>query len=114
MPRASIATAILFAPSWMEGWEMRRSVLLAAAVAAAAVGSAFAENLRDPQRLVRLWQEENEKCRGGPGDDPTTEAACAARGVYQDELAAQGWCYGRKGEAGYQMRWHKCTKNSLR
>ena len=33
-----------------------------------------------------LWYQENEKCRGGFGDDPRTDAACAARKTYAKKL----------------------------
>jgi hypothetical protein len=58
---------------------------------------------RDPTALVRLWAQENEKCRGGHGDDPRTDAACAARETYDAKLRAIGWCYGKRGQSGYQM-----------
>ena len=27
-------------------------------------------------------------------------------------LSAMGYCYGRRGQAGYQMQWHKCIGDS--
>jgi hypothetical protein len=69
---------------------------------------------RNPTTLVKLWNEENEKCRGGAGDDPRTDAACAARETYAAKLRAVGWCYGKHGQSGYQMSWHGCGPDSLR
>ncbi len=64
--------------------------------------------------LVALWHEANTVCRGSSGDDQKTHAACDAREVYGARLDTLGWCYGRRGEYGYQMRWHRCSGRSLR
>jgi hypothetical protein len=69
---------------------------------------------QDPAALIKLWYQENDKCRGGSGDDPRTDAACAARETYDAKLRAIGWCYGKRGQFGYQMNWHKCGPASLR
>jgi len=69
---------------------------------------------RDPATLTKLWYQENEKCRGGHGDDPQTDAACAARETYNAKLRAVGWCYGKHGQLGYQMSWHRCAPGSIR
>jgi hypothetical protein len=61
----------------------------------------------DPATLVGAWKEENEKCRGGAGDDPKTNAACAARQNYGTQLRALGWCYEDQGAA--TLDWHPCT-----
>lgn len=68
----------------------------------------------DPAALRRKWDRENERCRGGSGDDDATQAACDAREGLTEQLAAAGWCYGKRGEAGHQMQWHRCGRNSLR
>jgi hypothetical protein len=75
-------------------------ILLGVSVAHAQSGSG-----RDPATLTMLWYQENEKCRGGFGDDPRTDAACAARKTYAKKLDALGWCYGKDGHAGFQMSW---------
>jgi len=61
--------------------------------------------------LIKRYRQEDEKCRGGYGD---TAPACAARVTYAAKLSAIGWCYGKQGEFGYQMTWHKCGPHSLR
>jgi hypothetical protein len=63
---------------------------------------------RDPTTLIKLWKQENEKCRGGFGDDPRTDAACAARKTYEAKLRAIGWCYEYQGAA--TIDWHKCLR----
>jgi hypothetical protein len=64
--------------------------------------------------LIKRWRQENEQCRGGHGDDPRTDAACAARMTYDAKLSAIGWCYGDQGEFEYQKTWHKCGPHSIR
>ncbi|KQS78826.1 hypothetical protein ASG25_09325 [Rhizobium sp. Leaf384] len=66
-------------------------------------------DVRMPARVIARWSEENGQCRGGGGDSPETLAACDRRAVTDAKLQRVGWCYGREGEAGYQMDWHACT-----
>jgi hypothetical protein len=67
-----------------------------------------------PMALIIEWMDANGACRGGYPDDPKTEAGCRRREVISNRLDAAGWCYGKEGEFGYQMKWHRCTWNSLR
>ena len=60
----------------------------------------------DAATLIQLWEKENEKCRGGHGDDPRTDAACAARQTYDAKLPAIGWCFAYHGIA--TVDWHPC------
>lgn len=62
----------------------------------------------DVQLLLGAWHQLNTECRGGYGDNPATIEACAARDIADAALAAADWCYGREGEYGYQMDWHRC------
>ncbi|WP_305989774.1 hypothetical protein [Roseibium sp. MMSF_3544] len=67
----------------------------------------------NPTHLIELWHSENELCRGsssqtGPG------GACDRRERVSAKLARANWCYGRKGEYGYQHEWHTCNAGSLR
>lgn len=65
--------------------------------------------------LISQWHEANSKCRGGSGDDEATIAACDERdGALKDRLRDANICYGREGEAGYQMVMHRCGATSLR
>lgn len=61
-----------------------------------------------PFRIISQWQDENGRCRGGVGDSSQTWKACDRREAIGAKLKAVGWCYGRPGEAGYQMSWHRC------
>lgn len=69
----------------------------------------------EPDRtLIDMWLESNNSCRGGRGDSPKTEAACGERERIGARLEKLGNCYGRKGEIGAEMVWHKCGKGSHR
>lgn len=61
-----------------------------------------------PSRIIEQWHDQNEKCRGGSGDQPETQESCDRRETLGKQLAVIGWCYGRNGEYGYQMKWHRC------
>lgn len=65
-------------------------------------------NAIEPTRILDQWQTENGNCRGGSGDSDETWKACGRRDDIGKKLEAIGWCYGRPGEAGYQMDWHRC------
>ena len=52
------------------------------------------------------------RCRGGSGDDPETWQACGARDYIYWLLGTQGLCYGKEGQAGFEMRWHLCEAGS--
>lgn len=69
---------------------------------------------KEPSRLISQWDHENGNCRGNSGDDPETWKACERRDATGAKLDRIGWCYGRKGEAGYQHQWHQCGQDSDR
>lgn len=69
---------------------------------------------RDPASLITLSDDANSRCRGGSGGEDATWIACAERSEIGERLQALNWCYGRQGEAGYQMSWHRCGRGSLR
>ncbi|RWX40272.1 hypothetical protein E0H93_32180 [Rhizobium leguminosarum bv. viciae] len=69
---------------------------------------------KEPSRLISQWEHENGTCRGSSGDNPETWKACERREAIGAKLDKVGWCYGRKGEAGYQHQWHACDRDSDR
>jgi S1-C subfamily serine protease len=71
-------------------------------------GSVLKGQSADPSAMLALWEEQNSNCRGGSGDRPETWQACEAREHTQMSAQAAGWCYGREGQAGYEMDWHRC------
>jgi hypothetical protein len=93
---------------------MKLELSLAAMLLITAVNGATAASRNDPATMINLWYEANEQCRGGSGDDQTTMDACDERGAYAKRLDQLGWCYGKHNQSGYQMKWHRCTKNSYR
>jgi hypothetical protein len=67
-----------------------------------------------PSSLFTKWYALNEACRGGHGDDPKTDEACRIRQQVSHAIYARGYCYGKEGQGGSQMEWHRCTPTSLR
>ncbi|MCE4226112.1 hypothetical protein HCU64_20380 [Methylobacterium sp. C25] len=63
----------------------------------------------EPTALLRDWATANSACRGGHGDDPATQDACARRETIDARLKGAGWCYGRPGDPGYRRTWQRCS-----
>lgn len=90
-------------------------------VAPAAIDQNAAATPQDPAwtneevaAIVR-WEQLNEKCRGGAGDQPETLAACNERDESATpQLRSLAICYGRAGEDEYEMAIHRCGPGSLR
>jgi hypothetical protein len=55
----------------------------------------------------------DEECRGASDVTDAIQHACQAREAIALALDKLGWCYGKKNQGGADMRWHKCTKDSL-
>ena len=89
---------------------MKSIIILLATILLGVSAHAQSGAERDPATLVRLWKQENEKCRGGP--DPRTDAACASRQTYDAKLRAIGWCFDYRGAA--TVDWHRCAPNERR
>lgn len=88
------------------------AALLASAAAraeeAVPAGAARQASAKDRPALIAEYEVRNTRCRGGSGDDPGTQAACDERQRLGREINRLGWCYGEKGQMGYQMAWHPC------
>lgn len=78
------------------------------------IAPAIGQSRDDPKTMMRLWTQANGQCRGGSGDDPKTHDACDEREAYSKRLSQLGWCYGKRGQAGYQLQWHRCGPGSIR
>ena len=61
--------------------------------------------------LLKSVEALNDKCRGGSGDDPATQAACVKREAVVAELKARGWCWGKLDQPEYQKSWQYCRGN---
>jgi hypothetical protein len=70
-------------------------------------GSVLRGATADASGVIARWGDQNDRCRGGSGDSPETTKACEAREHTGISLQAAGWCYGRRGQYGYQQ-WHRC------
>jgi hypothetical protein len=64
--------------------------ILTAAALALTLGAPIAAYADDSVALVTAWQELNEDCRGGSGDDPQTMKACDRRTVVSNALRVHG------------------------
>jgi hypothetical protein len=61
------------------------------------------------QRLFKRESALDGACRGGGN-----EAACCERTKVGVQLNKLGWCYGKEGQIGADMKWHHCTRTSQR
>jgi hypothetical protein len=64
--------------------------------------------------LLAVWSDLNSFCRGWSGDDKHTDEVCETRNKMDAALKKLGYCYGKRGQAGYQMSWYKCASSSNR
>ena len=74
----------------------------------------FAKDPETVADLRKLYDQSDDICRGPMAQTVTSAAACVSRAIYGDALNYKGWCYGQTDQANAQMRWHPCTKTSLR
>jgi hypothetical protein len=56
--------------------------------------------------LIEQWEELNENCRGGSGDNPDTIKACDQRAEFSERLGTLGYCY--DGETNAASAWKTC------
>lgn len=57
--------------------------------------------------LIRRWYAQNDRCRGGSGDDPSTALACDDRETIAGKIDELGWCYGEN--PARQTAWARCN-----
>jgi hypothetical protein len=93
----------------------RRSAWLGALIllAGSLSGAALAQAPRGDE-LIAIHRQLNSMCRGWSGDDPHTQQVCEVRDRLGGTLQKAGYCFGRRGQAGAQMSWHRCGPDSLR
>src|SRR5689334_12990918 len=70
----------------------------------------YVSHIRDGRALLALQDFLNDRCRGDADD----QRSCDDRDIVVERLSRLGWCHGRPGEYGYQMKWHRCGRNSIR
>jgi hypothetical protein len=62
--------------------------------------------------LLSIEHDLNILCRSGAGNEQSTMKVCEIRDKVDQSLSMLGYCYGAQDQAGNQMQWHKCTKES--
>ncbi len=86
-------------------------VAIALSLLATAVSAARAQGQKSAD-LVGVYADLNELCRGGAGD--YTDQVCEIRQKVSGLLRKSGYCFGKRGQSGGEMWWHRCTASSLR
>jgi hypothetical protein len=66
------------------------------------------------RELVAIERALNTMCRDWTGDEKHTDEVCAVRDRMGEALNKMGYCYGKEGQVGAEMEWHKCTQHSRR
>jgi len=91
------------------------TAFIAATLALAA--SASAQDQQAKSLLARAAVLDN-TCRGAVAkndeDQKRIDASCCERQKVNMQLNQLGWCYGKRGQIGADMRWHRCTSTSQR
>ncbi len=86
-------------------------LIVAVAIVSAAT-SAFARP--DAAALLQAEAKADATCRGNVDrESGETLEACSRRDRLVGRLYQIGYCYGKKGQFGYQMKWHRCGPNSV-
>jgi len=91
---------------------MKQFALLAILSLASFIDTASAD---DRPYVVQFAFELDGMCRGG-GEDTVADldAVCSLRDKQFALANKAGWCYGKRGQSGSQMEWHRCGPRSLR
>lgn len=76
-------------------------------------GDGFVANPEE-QSLIDNFEANEDACRGGSGDDPSTMAACDNRDSALRTLNGRNICLGRNGQPEADYKWHRCAASSLR
>jgi hypothetical protein len=77
-------------------------------------GTAFPSADWERRDLVQAEELLDGICRGAASDGEDVKLACMARQILVEAIYKDGWCYGKYDQAGNEMQWHKCGKNSQR
>jgi hypothetical protein len=60
------------------------------------------------QALIREEDTQQDKCKGGSGDDPATQRSCDRRDHLWNQIEHLGWCYGPEDEIEANKHWMAC------
>lgn len=72
--------------------------------------AAMPDNVR---MLTAEWEGFNDQCRGGPGDDASTQAACDKREAVYPKIRSAGWCWGHRDDSGAERTWVQCRPGDI-
>lgn len=88
---------------------MKMTVMIAAMAFALAIPAAAKDqrNYSDDE-LIDGFNDANERCRGGAGDDPETLEWCEMRNTIDRMLKIRGWCFGPDNVPAYEAKWYVC------
>lgn len=65
----------------------------------------------DVAKLITVEEKLNDKCRGGSGDEASTEQACNDREAIISQIMSKGWCWGPDDKPEYQKDWMPCSNS---
>ena len=68
---------------------------------------------REPARLIDLARTADTACRSSQQDDVEVQVTCQLRDLVVAVIGMYGWCFGRRGQAQSDMRWHRCQDDSF-
>lgn len=62
------------------------------------------------QPTLDTYEKLNDKCRGGSGDDPSTQVSCDRRDTLMQTINGAGWCWGSRSgrETEADKAWQLC------
>lgn len=93
---------------------MKKQIWMAAVAVSSLALSGCADEFANlsAEELKLMWSDANSVCRGGPGDEATTQAYCDRRAELGQKLAALDWCYTSGEQASYLSTWRSCNEES--
>lgn len=66
------------------------------------------------EHLFDIEKDLDTLCRGSAEGGVLRDDICEVRDKAVKALYSLGYCYGKEGQAGYQMKWHRCGRGSQR
>jgi hypothetical protein len=91
---------------------MTKLKILAIALAAAMTTTSQADTV-SVSKTIAQWEGLDTLCTKNVNPE-MREPACKLRAQLSAYLEGRGWCVGKENQSGPEMKWHKCTKDSLR
>ena len=89
---------------------MKRTLIVLATLAAL-TGAAFAQTVEELRHHEKVLDG---MCRASLDPGEQRDAACCGRAMIGIRINQLGWCYGKDGQTGDKMAWHRCARGSQR